>query len=214
MHPGIHIAKEAKRGCGFRVPGGLYMVSDGPSLTCGRLPIPLTVCGTCGHGWKPSRGWTWVDADALLSDAPACTNAGRKCKTCPFGVMEQAGLGKAGLLWVGESFYATPGHFNREADRLGISRRVHAIPREFVLGETYVLLAHRKAIMQPVRMGRELSFTPGIFRIFKPKRLEIIVTGKEDHRVIDGYIKRGLTPVLVKRVEAPAKQEALLNVSP
>ena len=53
-------------------------------------------------------------------------------------------MGKAGLLWIGEQFYPTPGEFTREAEELGISRRISAVPRDFKLGETWVLFAHRK----------------------------------------------------------------------
>ena len=34
----------------------------------------------------------------------------------------------------------------REASKMGVSRRITAVPRDFVVGETWVLLGHRKAI--------------------------------------------------------------------
>jgi hypothetical protein len=40
---------------------------------------------------------------------------------------------------------------------------------------------------------------PGIFRIFKPDRVEVIVTGNESDEVIEDYLKRGLSPVKVER---------------
>ena len=60
------MAVEAKRGCGYRKVGGLYLVSDGLGIPCDRLPITLEVCPCCGAGIKPARGWTWVDVPTLV----------------------------------------------------------------------------------------------------------------------------------------------------
>jgi hypothetical protein len=51
------------------------------------------------------------------------------------------------------------------------------------------------------KIGEKPEFSPGIFRIFKPQRLEIIVTGEEDDDTIEGYLERGLSPVVVERKE-------------
>jgi hypothetical protein len=40
---------------------------------------------------------------------------------------------------------------------------------------------------------------PGIFRLFQPDRVEVIVTGNEPDEVIEDYLKRGLSPVKVER---------------
>jgi hypothetical protein len=56
---------EAKRGCGYRKPGGTYLVSDSLGRECGKLPIPLDVCPTCHAGFKPTQGWTWVNGTVL-----------------------------------------------------------------------------------------------------------------------------------------------------
>lgn len=119
------------------------------------------------------------------------------------------GVGQCGLIWIGETHYPTIGHFNREAERMGISRRIPAVPKGFVVGETVVLLAHRKAIIGEIEMGKEVEYSPGIFRIFKPDRIERVVTGDESDDEIDAMIRRGLTPVIVERIED--KQETLLN---
>jgi len=58
--PEIEVRYESKRGCGWRKPGGLYLMADGPAELCGKLPIPLEICPSCGGGIKLSRGWTWV----------------------------------------------------------------------------------------------------------------------------------------------------------
>lgn len=200
MHPNIKIVIDHKRGCGFRKIGGLYLIGDGPSISCGRLPIALTVCPCCGHGFKPSRGWTWVDADKLIEAAPnQCKST--SCLYCPIGGMIKDGIGKAGLLWIGEEYYSTPTDFDREASQFGISRRISAVPNDFVVGETWVLLAHRKGIMQPIEFGKEPEYIPAIFRIFKPSRIEVICDGSESDDLIESYLRRGLTPVIIRHAE-------------
>lgn len=213
MHPGISVSHESKRGCGYRKIGGLYLRSDQLGFKCGRLPIPLVVCPCCGHGFKASRGPTWVDADRLLDNAPSCLEAPKYCRLCPLQVLLDEGVGRALLLWVGECFYPTPEHFKREAAVMGISRRLIAVPHGFKVGETLVLLAHAKAIMVgPREIGAEQQFVPGIFQIFRPQRVEVVVTGDEPDEVIDDYLKRDLTPVKVVRSdEQPSLAAALFG---
>jgi hypothetical protein len=132
---------------------------------------------------------------------------------CPLQVLLDEGVGRALLLWVGECFYPTPEHFKREAAVMGISRRLIAVPHGFKVGETLVLLAHAKAIMVgPREIGAEQQFVPGIFQIFRPQRVEIVVTGEEPDEVIDEYLKRGLTPVKVMHSdEQPSLAAALFG---
>lgn len=187
MHPAVRVQVESVRGCGYRKPGGFYLVSDGYSAPCGRLPMPLDRCPTCDHGIKPSRGWTWVNGAALAAAYPC---EGGECRRCPLA----SPAARVGLLWVGEQFYATPADFTREAAELGISRRIAAVPRGFNLIKTWVWLAHAKAITHPDRPP-----TAGVFRCFLPQRVEVLVTGDETDEQIEELLARGLTPVLVIR---------------
>ena len=188
------MAVEPRRGCGFRKVGGLYLASGGRGVFCDRLPIVLEVCPTCGHGVKQSRGWTWVDAAALVGGVhPQCLDDFR-CPLC----MAPEELGRCWLLWVGEQFYKTPAAFDREAMGIGISRRISAIPRGFKTGETWILLAHRKAVatqfncpkcceLLTVRRDDGVSqlvcrcgwtgpvYRPGIFKVWRPERIEKIL---------------------------------------
>jgi hypothetical protein len=166
------MATEPRRACGYRKVRGLYFCGDGPGFPCDRLPFPLLVCPTCHGGIKQSRGWTWIDVAGLAGGVhPDCKDD----FPCPF-CMATPKMGKAGLLWIGEKFYPTPGHFIHEADSLGISKRIKAVPRNFKVGETWILLAHPKAIEQVNWDGPEKRFIPGIFRIFRPSRIELIIT--------------------------------------
>lgn len=185
----IETRHDFERGCGWRKPGGLYLIAGGPSESCGRLPLAIPPCPTCSAGLKPSRGWTWVDADHLFANAAAGCGGGG-CGACPFG----RPLGRVGLLWIGEQFYPTPQDFLRESRLQGISRRISTVPRDLVLGETAVLLAHRKAIR-----NTDGTFTPGIVSLFYPKALEYVVKGDETEEQLEALHKRGIIPVRVEK---------------
>lgn len=184
------MAVEAKRGCGYRKVGGKYLVGGGVGVECDRLPISLQVCPTCGHGIKQARGWTWVDVPGLVGGAHRACVDGFPCPLC----MHPAAVGKAGLLWVGERFYRTPGDFVREGHAMGYSRRISAVPHGFVPGETWVLLGHPKAVacalcahptQQDGQNGPKCPacggsrHTPGIFLVWRPEAIEQIVTATQ-----------------------------------
>ena len=159
----VRVSREAKRGCGYRQPRGLYLVAKGTSSPCGKLPLPLDICPTCSAGIKFSRAWTWI-APGTLFDEIECKLG--VCSLCPLGPETDSPFGsvrrtlgdRAGLLWVGEKFYS-PDEFLAEAHALGVSRRIPALPRDFKLGETWVFLAHIAALSKlcpACRGGKEI----------------------------------------------------------
>lgn len=193
----VRTVYEKARGCGFRKPGGLYLRLDGQGWECGALPIKLTVCPCCGTGIKPARGWTWINL-AQFTAAKSCQREGG-CGPCPLADNK---IQRAGLLWIGEKFYATPADWLREAQDMGISRRIATVPKDFKIGETWVAVAHRKAIVSlKASESNEPEYEPGIFHVFKPDRIEIVVKGTETDEEVEALIKRGLTPVIVEKVE-------------
>jgi hypothetical protein len=225
-------------------------VSGELSEPCPRLPFETTVCLTCGEGIRPARGYTWVDGQTFLPpDVHGAPEHNHVCPLSPMtvgealadGVIEPVGnelpgdmripavvndayvsrLGRCGLIWIGEQHYKTPREFMVEAARMGVSRRITAVPREFVIGETWVLLGHRKAIEKacpdcgdgvadpecPVCEGEGFIFIPGVITAFKPSAVEYVVKGDETDEEVEALEKRGLTPVKVINEESQAALE-------
>lgn len=182
----IRISYEHARGCGYRKKGGMYMVSGGLVKACERLPIYLHVCPVCGGGIKFSRAWTWINPAKLIG--LECAFETKDCRPCAIKLSGE----KAGLIWVGEKFYSTTRDFTQEAIRQGICRRIQTIPHDFKLGETWIYLAHKKAVE-----GKE----PGIFGLYKPERIEYVVKGDETEEELAKLEKRKITLVDVRPVQ-------------
>jgi len=156
------MAVEVKRGCGYRKVGGLYLCGSGITISCDRLPYEIKYCPTCGSGIKFTQGFTWIDWKEFAGEHHPmvicrCLNM---CYICYPSNYTQP----YGLLWVGEANY-TPQHFIKEAMEMGVSKRIPFIPKELKLGETVVLLAHKKAVMRQLtpkemnKQGYELPTT-------------------------------------------------------
>lgn len=207
------MAVEAKRGCGYRKQGGLYLVSDPGGMPCDRLPIALTVCPVCSHGFKQARGFSWVDVAGLVGGVHKDCLDEFPCPLC----MATESMGRAGLLWIGEKFYKTPEDFGQEAAALGVSRRIKALPRGFVVGETWILLAHPKTISTPCAecqadgwklgspetpceacAGKGTVLSPAIFKVWRPSRIEKILAeskrGSEEAKELEA---KGISIVYV-----------------
>ena len=214
------MAVEAKRGCGYRKVGGTYLVSGGGGMPCDRLPLLLDICPTCSHGIKQTRGWTWIDVAKLVGgNHPECQD-GYPCPLCS----HPETMGKAGLLWIGETFYKTPQDFAREGYEMGFSRRIKAIPRGFVVGETWVLLAHPKAVptkeidndaaekfmaenpllvsqMTTHELIEKFSMRlhkPGVFHVWMPTRVEkLVLESQRGTPEIEALSRQGITPIFI-----------------
>jgi hypothetical protein len=192
------MATEAKRGCGYRKVHGTYLVSGALEKGCDRLPFELVVCPCCGEGIKQARGFKWIDPIKLFGTHLGCSD-GPGCPMCSPSnvftkrVQDEIVNVKAGLIWVGEKFYTT-GEFLTEASMLGVSRRIAGLPNDFVIGETYVFLAHakscchwdREAVDETSGQKGALVYTPGIFCAFRPTRVEYIVKQSEYETYLRG----------------------------
>lgn len=200
------MAVEEKRGCGYRKVGGLYLVGSGLSaVSCDRLPYPVGICPTCGEGIRPSRNIRWMDGKKFFGKN--CPNCGVPIGCHPLGcpICHSDDLGRVGLMWVGERYYPKPEDFERESERLGVCKRIPALPKEIELDKTWILLVHPKAIVGKVEekmvngVGKVETrvYKPGIFHAFKPTCIEKIVTDQTSEEELGKLKKRGITPVMV-----------------
>jgi hypothetical protein len=243
------MAIEQKRGCGYRQVGGLYLVSGKLSAPCDRLPFELSVCPCCGAGVKFTRGFTWIEPFKLL-EGDHTPKASCDCFTTraplikPTRIEDHSGIaetidyefancpacspldffgedGKAGLVWIGKTHYKTPADFVKEGAEMGVSRRIQALPRGFVIGETWIFCAHISACqaIKPIEKKRDYSKgtevstaqlniddpnepdhefvdVPGIFSAFKPTRIERIVKQSEFDawKELQEYFDEGYEP--------------------
>jgi hypothetical protein len=239
----IRESKEVPRGCGYRQPKGLYVVGGALGKACGKLPHKLDRCPTCDHGIKPSRGWTWVNPANIfkpgvcklaVNEVVGSVEEGRPaaaselfCSGCVLVDPPE----KAGLLWIGEKFYPTPSDWLDEARRMGASRRIQSVPKDFVMGETIILVAHRKGVVidcpdceseqdlpagiepcETCEGGIKTIYAGAIFSAFTPTAVEYIVKGDETEEELERLEKRGLSLVKVipiKEGEEDDDQEEL-----
>lgn len=202
------ITNEAKRGCGYRKPGGLYMMAGGVMAPCGKLPQELTVCPCCHAGIKPARGWTWIDPRPLFAEKPCeLRKAGEVACQC---ILYSANLPeRMGLLWIGEKFYPTPEDFTKEAYAQGVSRRITAVPKDFEVGKTWVAFAHRKGILVA---GDKLPDEPDLFLqaivgVFRPTHIEYCVKEDDSEEKLEAMEKRGITLVRLVRTDGQPELE-------
>lgn len=213
----IQVRHDKRRGCGWRQPGGTYLISAGVARACGLLPIPLDRCPTCSGGIKPSRGWTWIDFEALVvHGGHDCKAEASFCVGCPFNGTQMGT--QQGLLWIGGQFYKRTEDWTSEAMAQGVSRRISQVPLEFEIGKTWVLVAHREAITKvcpnaDTHMSQSLEEIKAcekckgagviqqaaIFHAFQPTAIEYVVTGSETEEQLERLVKRGITPVTVER---------------
>jgi hypothetical protein len=201
------MAVEARRGCGYRKAGGLYLVTEALGEPCERLPLPLDRCPTCGSGIEQTRAFQWIKPAVVFdnpkikpckssSDRPSDADTAHtryfrthcsRCVICTPGLLETHAepTDKVGLVWVGEKYYPTPEAWAKEAAQLGVSKRISSIPKELVVGKSWIFVAHPNAIATEKKLppgpdellGKtEIVYSPGIYHAFVPKRIELVVT--------------------------------------
>lgn len=192
---------EPRRGCGYRQLNKLYLVGTGVAILCHRLPLNIPeICPVCRSGVKFSRGWTWINAKELFGDCRekdtdnSCHEVG--CKIC-------FPPEKVGLMFVGQEY--TPQSFRLEAEQLGVSKAIGAIPKGLELGKTWVYLAHKKAgwrVMIPYESERPLSDNvvdcPAVFHAFVPVRIEMLIKKSDaTDEELEKLKNRNITPITV-----------------
>jgi len=212
------MAVEARRGCGFRKVGGMYLCGEYVSAPCDRMPFPLTTCPVCGQGIKVSRGFTEVNPYRLWGIHRDCKDHFRPCFLCD--PRDES----AYIMLVGAGNYKTKEDFLDEAQLMGISKRIPFIPKGLELGKTVIYLAHPKAceVKIPAALQEAMSIVEeaqtkqpklleaernekklGIFCAFIPKRVEKLVWESElTDEKREQLEKRGITPVPISDGDA------------
>lgn len=238
------ISVEAERGCGHRKPAkdgvGIYLVGPKTGAPCGRLPFALAACPVCGGGIHAARGWTWIEPRKLfgmLSEDQECIAFGTPqgcswCRGCPMGLGMPEG--RHGLVWIGETHYKGPGDFLSEAHRMGVSRKIKAIPKGFELGKTHVYLAHRFAVPNPrlqrlaagemsglstgeaTELLNEPPRLPGVFSTFMPTGIDLVIADAENvpakaEKLAEQYGARVIQVVKAEAVAPEAQTELPLH---
>ncbi len=207
---------EAKRGCGYRQVGGLYLCGEYAFASCDRLPYELKSCPVCGAGIHFTRSMTEVNPLKLFGKHEPMNGGGCPCfPTCFVCYPTDK---PAYIKTIGKKFYS-PMSFMSEARSMGVSLRIAQIPKDLKLGETVVYLAHPQAIAEankepkPHKITRGklkgkdtaelISYKLAIFSAFIPKRVEMpvyekMLKGKGSRTLKKSLKKRGITPVVVK----------------
>lgn len=186
---------ETARRFGYRKPGGYYLIGSGPAVACCLLPIELLPCNCCGAVIKQTRGFQWVTASQFLKFDFGCRND----MGCD---LFNIGENQIGLMWVGNKFYPSTIAFLREANLMGISKRLNTIPANLKLGTTWVALAHPNAVIKYGQDGTP-EFYPGIFMLFRPTALEYVKTGLETPERLKEIEAKGVTVVEVVAIKDP-----------
>jgi hypothetical protein len=119
------MAIEARRGCGFRKAGGIYIVGDGAGEQVPWMPFCID--------YEFSRGLRWAEPVRLFRTANDKGEAD-----------DWRSLERVGLIFTGKQYYSTH-EFIAEAQRMGISRRVAQIPLDLRPGDP-IALAHVAAV--------------------------------------------------------------------
>ena len=212
------MAQEKQRGCGYRKVHGTYLCGEGLGASCDRLPFLIKECQCCGFIPAFSRGIQRLNSRYLLEpiyETLAHADMGLKkatlshletgnCKdpypkTCPICNPQ----GFYGLMWVGHGFY-TPDEFIKEAHEMGVSKRIHKVPKWLEVGKTWILLAHDEVPIVPCKfkengLNLAVDHVKAIFYAFKPQRIERLIWKSE---ATSEYIKeleeQGLTLIIIK----------------
>jgi hypothetical protein len=204
-----NISIEAERGCGYRIVGKIYIVGSGLAAVCDNLPYPIEKCSGCGFTPQFTRGFSWLKKSyikehqkfALSRDADGdlemveCDCPATKCPICH---PSENNLEEYGLMWVGDKYY-TPEEFIAESNSMGVSKAINKMPKDLILGETWILLAHNKhPFVNEEFMSGESDFKPAIFYAFIPSAYEMLIWEKDATPEKLAELRgEGITPIVV-----------------
>lgn len=184
---------EEIRGCGYRKVGAMYLVGKpGKGFGCDQLPFVLEECECCGFTPKVKRGYSYLTSKYFKEHGEDCSCP----KICPI-CNPQNYEGESYLVMRVSSRYYKIEDYVAEAKKVGVSLRTSRYPRDFVLGETWIMLSHAKAGIVLNEEGEEVP-CPAIFFVFRPDKLEKLIWESEaTEEVLAELHERGITPVII-----------------
>jgi hypothetical protein len=189
---------ESARGCGLRVIHGLYLFGWGESVICDRLKIVLEECKICGQKPRFSRGISKFDPYKLFGEHEECKcEAGPECPIC-----HPEEDGSYFLMWVGSDY--TEQEFIHEAQTLGFSKRIPWIPKDLVIGKSWVFFAKKNNTEIPLgkivnKRGRK-PMTSAIFYAVQPQEIHYLIKEEEaTEEYLAELEKEGVTPITVPK---------------
>jgi hypothetical protein len=171
----------------------------GISIPCPMLPLSIPNCPTCDNPMIGFfRGIKRINPSKVINELIKV--AGREipdCNLCDKVACNPA-MDRAWVMWVGSEY--TPESFALEAQKWGVSKRIHQFPKELEIGDP-VYLGYR-TLFHRVENGKDI-YDPGIFYIFHVTDKVRIVDEAEaqDEKKIKDLEDQGITPVL--EVENP-----------
>lgn len=188
-------------------PKDMYLLPLDKELGCGQLVYDQYVDGKV---LKQSRSYRKLNNPAPLINGIECKlDAASEVLPAQLSICEQSLCpmrrwpdGEPALLdWIGKQHYPTADHFELEAMQQGVSRRIRHVPEWFVVGKHWVFLAHELAVLLPEEERSEhVEMLPAIVRMFKPERIEYVVTGDETEEDLVEMVARGITPVKIEQL--------------
>lgn len=198
MSEKIEESFEPARGCGLRVIHGLYLFGWGQSVICDRLKLLLEECKVCGQKIEFSRGISKLDAYKLFGEHENC-----KCEagpTCPICHPEEDG--SYFLMWVGSEY--TEESFIEEAKKMGFSKRIPWIPKDFILGKSWLFLAKKNNT--EVKLGKIVNkrgrkpMASAIFYAVQPEAIHYLIKEEEaTEKYVQELEEQGITPITVPK---------------
>lgn len=214
---------EARRGCGFREVGKLYLCGSGMALPCDGLPLQLTACNCCGYIPEFYRGFRWIPKTYIIQKVTEQHKPECNCiELCPICHPENNQLEKYGLMWVGKKYYS-PRSFVLESQEMGVSKAIPEIPKDLVIGETWVMLVHPEVTIHedpeylrqmknwPLEAGPapEPPKKPAIFYAFQPSTVEMPIWENEatPERLTE-LREKGITPIIIEQTQSNLEAHA------
>jgi hypothetical protein len=197
---------ESPRLNGYRKQGHLYLIGNLPNFNCCKLPIELPAGSIPKVGLLPMP----QEFENTMCSGPITS--------CVDQRMSKPG-NISGMFWVNEVHYPSAAFFVHEARTNAIQIKIKHLHCGIKPGESWVLLAHRKAIVdysdgmqgfvdEAGEAHTTVKYKPGIFSLFRVDRIEYVLgdhevekAGGVQLRELGSLIEAGVKLVRVIREE-------------